>query len=1005
MSTQQLLHIDELPAGPPAFSRELSRLARPVSFGADRAATMSDARTVSMVQTGAMDLFAVDLGEALHGEALLPRPGTPLTPEQPGASGRWTYLGRANAGSMIVGAPPDSRHSLLARPLPGTQLLRLPVSSVQRVTMAEAAAGGSDLCDEVVAAVERGLSALADGVRGPLAPRDFVAITAGVETTLPARAAARTVDTTGWIRALSGRLLPGGESVLHDAPAPRPQHDDGLMFVTGADWVVAEVESVVTTVTTESMIADGTLWAAMERQQARTLFAVDRLVLRRQERAEELLERRRERDERVVRQAIGALTGVVDGTTGFVPPSSSDPGMIAMRLVAERMGLTITAPTASNRVGRAVNSIEAIALASRLRIRQLHLLGTWWKDDFGPLVGFRKDDTPMALLPARGGYVVIDPETTTPRRVDAEVAKEMTAFATSLYRPAPDGVSTGRKLLRFGLVDCRRDVSALVFAGLVVALLGLLVPVITGRVLGDYVPSADRRLIYEGCLAVVASGFISGVFAAVQNLSVLRLEGRADNTIQAAVWDRLLSLPLRFFAQFPTGELSTTALAVNAVRETVSGVATATTLALFTGLMNLVLVFFYSVTLALLATGLVVVALVVCWIAGVRQVALQRQIFGLEKKLASRVFQLLTGLPKLRVAAAEDRAFAVWAGQFATSRRLTMRARRIQNNVTVFNAGFTLIGSLLIFWLVGSVLHLSTASFLSFFSAYTLLIAAVLQFTAVAITVLSVVPMVESLDPIMAASPEIRPEMSNPGELSGLIEFNHVNFGYAEDAPLVLDDVSVTIKPGEFVAVVGPTGCGKSTLVRLLLGFEQPTAGAVLFDGQDLSQLDVLAVRRQCGVVLQNGALLAGDIRTNIIGNSAYTIDDAWEAARMSGFDKDIESMPMKMFTVLSEGASTLSGGQRQRLMIARALVSRPRILIMDEATSALDNPSQEKVAESTRRMRTTRIVIAHRLSTIRHADRILVMDAGRVVQQGTFDQLVAEEGGLFATLARRQLA
>ena len=269
---------------------------------------------------------------------------------------------------------------------------------------------------------------------------------------------------------------------------------------------------------------------------------------------------------------------------------------------------------------------------------------------------------------------------------------------------------------------------------------------------------------------------------------------------------------------------------------------------------------------------------------------------------------------------------------------------------------------------------------------------------------MSVVPMLEKLAPVLAAEPEERGGRADPGDLSGRISFSRVSFRYGADGPLVLSEIDLSVEPGEFVAIVGPTGSGKSTILRLLLGFEQPVAGAVLYDGQDLAELDIGAVRRQCGVVLQNGALLAGDIRQNIVGSTNHTVDDAWEAAEMAGIAKDISAMPMGMHTVLSEGTNTLSGGQRQRIMIARALVSRPRIVFFDEATSALDNPSQNVVAESTRQMNATRVVIAHRLSTIRDADKIVVMDGGRIVQQGRYDDLLSDPDGLFARLASRQM-
>jgi ATP-binding cassette subfamily C protein len=216
--------------------------------------------------------------------------------------------------------------------------------------------------------------------------------------------------------------------------------------------------------------------------------------------------------------------------------------------------------------------------------------------------------------------------------------------------------------------------------------------------------------------------------------------------------------------------------------------------------------------------------------------------------------------------------------------------------------------------------------------------------------------------------------------------------------------VSLQCRPGEFVALVGPSGSGKSTLLRLLLGFEAPEAGAIRYDRRDLAALDARAVRRQIGTMLQNGRLLAGDIFTNIVGASTLTLEDAWAAARLAGLDEDIRQLPMGMHTVLSDGASTLSGGQRQRLLIARAIVHKPRLLFFDEATSALDNRTQEIVGESLERLAVTRLVIAHRLSTIQKADRIYVLERGRIVESGTYRELM-QRRGVFAALARRQLA
>jgi ABC-type bacteriocin/lantibiotic exporter with double-glycine peptidase domain len=253
-------------------------------------------------------------------------------------------------------------------------------------------------------------------------------------------------------------------------------------------------------------------------------------------------------------------------------------------------------------------------------------------------------------------------------------------------------------------------------------------------------------------------------------------------------------------------------------------------------------------------------------------------------------------------------------------------------------------------------------------------------------------------------APEARAERTDPGVLSGDIEINQVSFRYKADGPLALNDVSLRVRPGEFVAIVGPSGSGKSSLFRLLLGFETPEAGSVYYNGQDLTKLDVQAVRRQIGVVLQEARLMPGSIYQNIIGTLDLTLEDAWEAARMSGLDEDTRQMPMGMHTVITAGGATLSGGQRQRLMIARAVVAKPRLMLFDEATSALDNRTQETVSKNLEVLHTTRIVIAHRLSTIRRADRVYVLVGGRLAQSGAYAELLNQRGP-FADLVKRQLA
>jgi NHLM bacteriocin system ABC transporter ATP-binding protein len=446
-------------------------------------------------------------------------------------------------------------------------------------------------------------------------------------------------------------------------------------------------------------------------------------------------------------------------------------------------------------------------------------------------------------------------------------------------------------------------------------------------------------------------------------------------------------------------------MSIDTIRQTLSGNTLNSVLASLFSIFSLGLLFYYDARLAWLAIGLVAAAIIVTMAAGYLQIKYQRELVDIQGRVSGMVLQLITGITKFRVAGTEERAFVYWAKAFSDQKRTAYEARTVANALVVFNSAYTILASMAIFaaMSLSAENQMTTGEFLGFYAAFSQFLLGALQVSLAVISTLSVVPAYERAKPIFRTAPEISETRASPGELSGEIEVSTVSFRYKENGPLVLRQISLHVEPGEFVALVGPSGSGKSTLLRLLLGFETPEAGAVYYNGQDLSSLDVQEVRRQMGVVLQNGRLLTGTILENIIGSSLMTIDEAWVAAQMCGLDDDIKRMPMGMHTLVSEGGGTLSGGQRQRLLIARAVVTRPRILFFDEATSALDNRTQSIVSESLEKLQTTRVVIAHRLSTIQNADRIYVFESGRIVQQGAYRELI-KQPGQFMDLARRQL-
>jgi ATP-binding cassette subfamily C protein len=517
--------------------------------------------------------------------------------------------------------------------------------------------------------------------------------------------------------------------------------------------------------------------------------------------------------------------------------------------------------------------------------------------------------------------------------------------------------------------------------------------------------------------ALLAVAIATTMFTMSRSMASLRLETRADSGLQAAIWDRALNLPMTFFKQFSSGDLASRMGAINVIREAISGTTLGSILAGLFSLFNIGLLYHFSSELASLALLLILGAAILTFVLGYFTLRYERRMTEISGVLSGIVLEYLRGVTKLRVTGSEARAFANWAREFSRMKKLAFSAGHVQNINDVFLSVYGVITDILLFGAIGfflvkssgstfgaeqSIQALTTGQFIAFYGAFGAVMGAVTGLSNTALSLLNLVPVYERARPILEALPEIDEAKAHPGALQGQLDVVNAEFRYDEDGPLILDKVSFSIRPGGFVAVVGSSGSGKSTLLRCLLGFEKLSSGGIFFDNQNLKDVDLRAIRRQMGVVLQHSQLMPGDIYTNIVGTSTLNIDDAWEAARFCGLEEDINAMPMGMHTVLSEGGGTLSGGQRQRILIARAIVHRPRIIFFDEATSALDNRTQEIVTESLNMLRATRIVIAHRLTTVMNADQIIVMDKGQVVQIGDYQTLI-EMPGIFQDLARRQ--
>jgi ATP-binding cassette subfamily C protein len=696
--------------------------------------------------------------------------------------------------------------------------------------------------------------------------------------------------------------------------------------------------------------------------------------------------------------------------------ADDDAILAACKLVGGALGIDVRPhPDPDPRAGYDGRVME-IAKASRFRIRQVALRDDWWRRDHGPILArIEETDEPVALLPkGPRAYLLVKPGDGQPGTVTDAVAETLHPFGYVVYRRFPEGPLTAWQLVKFGARGLRSDAWALIATGVALGLLGTLTPYFTGKLFDTAIPEADRGLLFQFTAALFIAAIVSIAFNITQSIGVLRIQGKMDYFLQAAVWDRLLDLPSAFFRDYSAGDLAERAAGINDIRGMIAGAGLGSILGSLSSLFYVALMFTYDVKLALLAMLLTFIIVGFTTGANLLQLRHQRTMLELSGKITGLVLQLVAGIGKIRVSGAENHAFRIWTRDYAAQRRLEFKIGRIQNAVQIFGAGFPVFTMMVIFFAVVSLTRsmsgseglpgLTTGEFIAFSGAFGAFQSAIQALSGASLSMLQIVPTYERLKPIIITPEETDESKAHPGVLKGQLEMSHVSFRYTEEGALILDDLSLKIQPGEFIAFVGGSGCGKSTMMRLMLGFEEPEKGSIYYDGQDLASLDLREVRAQIGVVLQNSQLLPADIFRNIIGTSNLTIDDAWEAARLAGLSEDIEEMPMGMHTYVSEGGGGLSGGQQQRLMIARALVRRPRILFFDEATSALDNRAQAQVTESMERLQATRIVIAHRLSTIINANRICYLEGGTIAEQGTYEELMKLDG-LFAQLARRQMA
>ena len=791
-------------------------------------------------------------------------------------------------------------------------------------------------------------------------------------------------------------------------------------------WLTAGPDCRVTASDTLTIVRTGDPWAGIKDFHRAILDDIGRTQEREARQRWAELNRATAEDRSLVGGFSIKLAAVANQTAPPIARTTGDELLAACRTVGQAKGIEVRQPrkTSDDDMQAGGETLEQIARSSGFHLRQVTLTRGWAsRQGTEPLLAQLADehDRPVALLPnpSRGRpspspYKLYDPVTDRRVPVTETLASRIAPAAWTFYATLPDHRLKLADLLRFSLPGVLGELRFLMLLAVLGGLLGLAVPIGSGILIDQVIPEIDlpetgRASLLVLCLFLVAMALSATIFQVVEGLILLRIEGKVVPSLVPAVWDRLLRLPTRFFAGFSSGDLALRAMGLSLIFKKASGAVVSTLVTGLVSLFNLGLLFWYSWRLALLGAflvGIMLAVIVVLLAAQLRQEAMIRK---LEGSIISFLLEIVGGMTKLRTAGAENRAFGRWAAHHADQLGLVIQSRRYARSLHMFLAVFPMLIAIIIYF---GTIHLSsdrlsTGSFLALSIALANVITAVLAVAYTLLDLLDLPPLYDRVRPILEAQPEFPAAVLEPVRLGGALSLNTVSFRYPgqDEATKVLSDVSLQVRPGEFVAIVGASGSGKSTILRLLLGFETPDAGTVTYDGRELTTLDLREVRRQIGVVLQNAQLLPGDIFNNIVGFAPdLTMDDAWRAAKLAGLEEDIRSFPMGMHTLVGEGGSNLSGGQRQRLLIARAIVRRPRILMFDEATSALDNLTQAIVTESiTRELQgITPVVIAHRLTTVVDADRIYVVKAGQIVQSGEYHQLLAEPGP-FQELIHRQ--
>ena len=960
-----------------------------VPCAANLPVNLDDPDSVWFIDEGIVDLFLVEFRDGVEQAA----------PQ---------HLLRCESGRLLWGVAPDEQDDhrkdttlrVIAKGLPGTLLKRLPASLLSDVHPAELAAQADTWLTAVTDTLSRLVSHL---------PRATALAEPGMTQTLgPCTLSVR--RGVVWVS-----RPPRGVSLFMDmiAPAELVEASDSheaVIPLTRTAWLTLFGEATLSGQSTETLAEQGMLLPALASFHV-VAFAVERLNRRLAVVDDANLERERTASRRTAeRAARQRLFNIYDLPTDRDASAEDTALADALNIIGRHQGIDFRIPARSGPSDSPVGLVDVLD-ASGVRARRVRFKGedNWWCGDSNAMLAFRTEDgRPVALLPGMfGRYREVDPVSKRSVRLTEDRAGALQNEAWVFYQPLPSGNVQPADLLRIALHGSAADLARLVIAGLPGGLIKLLPALALGFVANHVVAGGSAGALYAMAATLAGFGLLGALLHLFQSSAMMRLEGRSASRVEAAFWDRLMRLPPSILHRHPAGDLAMSGMTFQNLRDGLQGVVADSLLSTIFLLPVFGVIFFYDSTLGVIALVFSVASLLVTVALGLRQIPPYGRMISAVRRVAGRLFQIVGGIVKLRVENAEGSAFAIWARDYREQKRAELDLGALEGHSRAFGAAlpFLAAGALLFAVVTVGERNVPVGDFLVVYTVFIAFQGAIARLGESFGTIAAMLPAFDQMRPLLAAVPESEVEGEPVERLGGEILFDRVSFRYDPDGPLILDDVTIRARPGEFVAIAGESGAGKSTLFRLALGIDRPTAGAVYYDGRDLRHLNLKQVRRRIGAVPQSVRLHPQDLWDNIVAHhEGPTTEEVWQAARAAGIESEIKAMPMGMMTMVGAIGGVLSGGESQRVTIARSLLGSPRIMLLDEATNWLDNEGQAEVMQNLALLTSTRIVIAHRLSTLEQADRIYVLQAGRVVQNGSFEELV-EVDGVFRDLVKRQIA